>query len=106
MFCKTKRGSLRRAIVFVYEWCRSHRHLSVKAQHAALTRRIRGHFDYFGVNGNSESLSLIVEQAKRSWFKWLCRRSQRKRLSWERFGYLLSQYPLPTPRVTVRIWGV
>ena len=27
-----------------------------------------------------------IEQAKRSWYKWLCRRSQRKRLTWERFG--------------------
>jgi group II intron reverse transcriptase/maturase len=106
MFCKTRSASLRRAIQSVYQWCRRHRHHSVKDQHAALTRRIQGHFNYFGVSGNFRSLLLIIEQAKRSWYKWLCRRSQRKRLTWERFMDLLRDFPLPTPRITVRIWGV
>ena len=105
MFCKTRSVSLRRAIQSVYDWCRSHRHHPVKAQHAALTRRIRGHFNYFGVSGNFRSLLLLVEAARRAWYKWLCRRSQRKRLTWERFVDLLRDFPLPRPRITVRIWG-
>jgi diguanylate cyclase (GGDEF)-like protein len=40
-------------------------------------RRIQGHCNYFGVSGNFRSLLLVVEQARRSWYKWLCRRSQR-----------------------------
>jgi len=105
MSCKTRRASLRRVIQSVYDWCRRHRHLSIKAQHAALTRRIQGHFNYFGVSGNSRSLQLVIVQAKRIWYKWLCRRSQRKRLNWERFADLLRDFPLPVPRITVRIWG-
>ncbi len=105
MFCKTRSASLRRIIQSVYDWCRRHRHLPVKVQHAALTRRIQGHFNYFGVGGNFRSLLLVVEQVKRSWYKWLCRRSQRKRLTWERFADLLRDFPLPRPRITVRIWG-
>jgi group II intron reverse transcriptase/maturase len=105
MFCKTRSASLRRFIGSVYDWCRRYRHLPVKAQHAALTRRIQGHFNYFGVSGNFRSLLLVVEQARRSWYKWLCRRSQRKRLTWERFADLLRDFPLPRPRITVRIWG-
>jgi len=105
MACKTRRASLRRAIQSVTDWCRRHRHLPVQVQHAALTRRVRGHFNYFGVSGNFRSLLLLVEAAKRAWYKWLCRRSQRKRLTWERFADLLDQLPLPRPRITVRIWG-
>ena len=45
--CKTRRASLRRAIQSVTDWCHCHRHLPVKAQHAALTRRLRGHSSYF-----------------------------------------------------------
>ena len=105
MFCKTRSASLRRIIGSVYDWCRRHRHSSVKDQHAALTRRIQGHFNYFGVSGNFRSLLLVIEQAKRSWYKWLCRRSQRKRLTWERFADLLRDFPLPRPRIMVRIWG-
>jgi len=105
MLCKTRSASLRRIIRSVYDWCRRYRHSSVKDQHAALRRRIQGHFNYFGVSGNFRSLLLVVEQAKRSWYKWLCRRSQRKRLTWERFVDLLRDFPLPRPRITVRIWG-
>ena len=104
MWCKTRRASLRRAIQSVYDWCRGHRHRPVKEQHAALRRRLQGHFNYFGVNGNFHSLLLLVEATRRAWYKWLCRRSQRKRLTWERFADLLRQLPLPRPRITVQIW--
>jgi RNA-directed DNA polymerase len=106
MWCKTRRASLRRAKQAIYDWCRRHRHQSVQAQHAALYRRLRGHFNYFGVNGNLQSLLRLVEATKRAWYKWLCRRSQRARLTWERFTDLLRRWPLPRPRITVRIWGV
>lgn len=104
MACKTRRARLGRAINAVYGWCRRNRHLSVPAQHAALVRRIRGHYNYFGVNGNYRSMDRLAYHARRAWYKWLCRRSQRARLNWERFGDVLRDYPLPRPRITVRIW--
>lgn len=102
--CKTRRARLARAIKAAYDFCRSHRHEPVKEQHAALTRRIQGHLNYFGVNGNVRNLVKLVDSAKHSWLKWLNRRSQRARLTWERFNDLLRDFPLPTPRVTVQIW--
>jgi group II intron reverse transcriptase/maturase len=105
MLCKTRSASLRRFIGSVYDWCRRHRHSSVKEQHTALKRRIQGHFNYFGVSGNFRSLLRVIDQVKRIWYKWLCRRSQRKRLTWERFQDLLRDFPLPRPRIAVRIWG-
>jgi group II intron reverse transcriptase/maturase len=105
MGCKTRRASLRRAKQAIYDWCRRHRHQPVEAQHAALSRRLRGHFNYFGVNGNFQSLLQLVGATKRAWYKWLCRRSQRKRLTWERFTDFLRQRPLPRPRIMVRIWS-
>ena len=103
--CKTRTARLRRSIQAIADWCRGHRHLPVKAQHTALKRRIQGHFNYFGVSGNSRSLLLLVEETKRVWFKWLCRRSQRRHLTWERFAAMLVRLPLPKPRITVDIWG-
>jgi group II intron reverse transcriptase/maturase len=105
MRCKTRRASLRRAIQSVSDWCRRHRHLPVEDQHAALSRRIQGHFNYFGVNGNARGLLLLVEAAERVWLKWLRRRSQHGRLTWKRYSALLERFPLPRPRITVQIWG-
>ena len=105
MMCKTRQARLRRSIQAIADWCRRYRHLPVKEQHAALTRRIQCHFNYFGVSGNSHSLLLLVEQVKRAWYKWLRRRSQQAHLTWEGFGELLKRFPLPRPRISVRIWG-
>jgi RNA-directed DNA polymerase len=105
-WCKTRRASFRRAKTSIDDWCRRHRHLSIKAQHAALSIRLRGHCNSFGVSGNLRSLRRLVEATKRAWDKWLCRRSQHKRLHWERFLDLLRQCPLPRPRIRVQIWGV
>jgi len=63
-----------------------------------------GHINYFGVNGNVHNLKRFGHQAKRSWFKWLNRRSQRARLTWERFEDLLEAMPLPNARIVVHIW--
>jgi len=105
MWCKTRRERLRKTIQSIAEWCRRHRHLPVEAQHAALTKRLQGHMNYFGVNGNLNSLALLVDQTEQAWFKWLRRRSQRTRLTRKRFKALLSAYPLPRPRIKVQIWG-
>jgi RNA-directed DNA polymerase len=106
MWCKTRRASLRRAKTAIYDWCRRHRHQPIEAQHAALGQRLRGHYNYCGVSGNFRSVLRVVEATKRAWYKWLCRRSQRKRLNWKRFVDLLRQFPLPRPRIVVRIWGI
>jgi len=105
MMCKTRRARLRRSIQAVADWCRRYRHLPVKAQHAALTRRLQGHFNYFGISGNFRCLLLFVEETRALWYKWLRRRSQQAHLTWEKFCQMLARLPLPRPRITVRIWG-
>ena len=102
---KTRRERVQRAKRAINDWCRRHRHRSVEDQHVALTRRIQGHINYFGVRGNTRSLAVVVEAAKRAWYKWLNRRSQRSRLNWERFVDLLRDYPLPKPRARWVLWG-
>jgi group II intron reverse transcriptase/maturase len=105
MWCKTRRARHQRAISSLATYCRGHRHEAVKTQHAALVRRLRGHFNYFGVNGNLPSLERLMQAVRRIWLKWLQRRSQRSTLTWPRFQLMLERYPLPVPRITVQIWA-
>ena len=42
----------------------------------------------------------------RPWHRWLNRRSQHRRLNWERFQDFLKTFPLPRPTIRVRIWAV
>lgn len=105
VWCKTMPARLRRALQAAAEYCRRHRHDPVKEQHAALARRLRGHFNYFAVNGNSHSLWYLRREVERLWRYWLCRRSQRPRLPWKRFQAILRRFPLPRPRITVQMWA-
>jgi len=89
----------------VGEWCRRHRHRPRAEQHAALSRKLQGHYQYFGVNGNYRCLKQVLHRVNRLWFKWLQRRGQRKPLRWKRFNAYLAQFPLPAPRICKQIWA-
>jgi RNA-directed DNA polymerase len=102
---KTRKKSLHKAIVALQDWCRNNRHLPIPVQHAALARRILGHFNYFGVNGNTKALSLILYRVGRAWRDWLRRRSQRTRMTWERFNRMLREMPFPKVRVYRNLWA-
>jgi len=69
------------------------------AQTGAWLRRVmEGHINYYGVPFNSKDVSLFCDEVRRSWYRSLCRRSQRKRLNWQRFGRI-ANFWLPRPRV-------
>ncbi|MFO0685275.1 MAG: group II intron maturase-specific domain-containing protein [Sandaracinus sp.] len=101
----TMRSRFTRAIGRVRDWCRINRHLPIAEQCKALGHKLRGHFGYYGITGNSEALSRFAYEVERAWHKWLCRRSQRPHLPWARFNLLLARYPLPPPRVVHSVFA-
>jgi RNA-directed DNA polymerase len=102
---KTRTARLHRAIQAARDFCRRHRHESIEEQRAGLVRRLEGHFNYFGVQGNFRALAHLVKEARRAWHMWLNRRSQRGGMTWKRFAEMLKDFPLPRPTIRVRIWG-
>lgn len=94
---KTGRDRLRRALRQIYDWCRRNRHESVREQHRGLERKLRGHYQYYAIPGNRRALFCLRTAVARMWRKWLDRRSQRRRMFWDRFQLLLKRYPLPAP---------
>lgn len=101
---KTSRSRFGRALQRVAEWCRRARHLPVREQHKTLVAKVRGHYNYFGITGNSRALGRFLHEVKRVWRKWLHRRSNRARMTWERFRLLVGRYPLPLPRIVHSVY--
>lgn len=97
---KTATKRLTRALKRIAEWCARNRHRPVKEQHQELSRKVRGHYAYYGIQGNSRSLGQFLTEVQKIWRKWLSRRSWRARMSWEKFGRLKQRYPLPPARLT------
>jgi RNA-directed DNA polymerase len=96
---KTATGRFGRALRRIADWCRRHRHLPVEQQQETLAQKLRGHFGYFGITGNSEAINRFRERVIGIWRKWLGRRSQRAYMDWDRMHKLLERYPLPPARV-------
>ena len=92
---KTSRSRFRRAVAHLSEWCRRFRHYPVAQQHRYLCRLILGHCQYYGITGNSIALGRFRQRLQRIWRYWLTRRSQKGKMTWERFRRLLARYPLP-----------
>jgi len=99
---KTMRQRFTRGLMRLRAWCRQHRHAPIAWQHKLLAMKLRGHYNYYGLTGNYESLSRFADEVKRVWHKWLARRSQRANSDWEHFQRILRRYPLPRPRVRRR----
>ncbi len=97
---KTATKRLTRTLKRIAEWCARNRHRPVKEQHQELSRKVRGHYGYYGIQGNSRSLGQFRTEVQRIWRKWLGRRSWRARMTWERFERLKQRYPLPAARLT------
>ena len=96
---KTASKRLRSRVRAVAEWCRSNRHETIRDQHKSIVLKLRGHYQYYGITGNSRRLESFLFLVKQVWFKWLSRRAQRKTLTWDRFMAILEQLPLPPPRI-------
>ena len=96
---KTATSRFSRSLSRVRQWCRRFRHQPVAWQQRQLSRGLRGHYAYYGITGNYRALNNYLWEVTREWRKWLNRRSQRARMTWERFNRLLVKYPLPRPRI-------
>jgi group II intron reverse transcriptase/maturase len=101
---RTSSKSFGRSLRGVADWLRQHRHEPIDAQHRVLCQKLRGHYAYFGVTGNADALDRYRQLVRRSWYKWLNRRSQRRSLTWPRYERLLQRNPLPLIRVVHSIF--
>jgi RNA-directed DNA polymerase len=101
---KTSKKRLRRALVEINRWLRQERNArKLPDLWQAIGRKMRGHFNYFGVTDNSRALSCFAWAVRRLLFKWLNRRSQRRSFTWEGFRRYHRRHPLPRPRRLVQL---
>ena len=71
----------------------------VKEWWPALKAKLQGHYQYYGISGNTRTLRKFYGLVVRLAWKWLNRRSQRHSFTWEQFWIYLKRYPLPEPRI-------
>lgn len=81
-------------------WLKSIRNLiKTKEWWKILKSKLGGHIQYYGVSGNYPAISNFYSITIKLVHKWLNRRSQKKRMSWDKLNNYLKCYPLPKPSI-------
>lgn len=96
---RTAPKKLRAAVERFTEWIQEKRHRKLPELMRTLRQKYTGHWNYYGVIGNSRSLGQYAWQTERILFKWLNRRSQRRSYTWKAVHRLLERFQIPKPRI-------
>ena len=98
---RTKGSSARRALRDMWLWLKAKHHLPLDEQQGSLNNRLRGHYGYFNIRGNRNSVWKHFWAVRGAWKRWLSRRSDSAGMTWARFNKVLQRFPLqpPPPRV-------
>ena len=96
---KTMKKRLKRGLKEIGRWCKVNRHEPVNKQQETLNAKLRGHYHYYGRSSNSRSLWGFYHVVKKTWRKWLSRRTRGTPMSWAKFTHLLSRHPLLKPQI-------
>jgi len=101
---QTSASRFSRAVQKIAEWCRRNRHRPIPEQHVALSQKLRGHYGYYGITGNSRALANLRHVVTAIWRKWLSRRSWAGYFSWLRVERLREYFALPPPVVVHSVY--
>jgi len=94
---RTARKKLRGSIKACKEWLKVNRHKRLPKLLRILNRKVRGHYNYFRVVGNSRALWTFYREVVKLLYKWLNRRSQRRSLTWPKLKRALERFAFPRP---------
>ena len=98
---RTARQKLYAACRRITAWIKQHRHLPGREFFQGLNARLRGHYNYYGVKGNSRALNSFFRWAMDGTFKWLNRRGgKRKSYIWEQCTQVLDRVKIARPHLT------
>ena len=97
---RTNKKKFRAAIRAYKEWIKKARNWPLKMILSSLRKKLRGYWNYYGVQSNQKMNSRYFRAVTRLTFHWLNKRSQRKSYTWKKFlDHWYNDWDIPTPRV-------
>jgi hypothetical protein len=87
---KTSRKKLKEKKKQFTQWMKRKRHIDPVELIKIIRVRLIGHYRYYGITDNINSLKCFLHSINRILFKWWNRRSQKKSLNWEKFNKFLT----------------
>jgi len=96
---RTMPKKLEKSINNFTQWCRTILSMRKKDIFKKLNSKLRGYYNYYGLIGNYESMAKFFYRSMRILFKWLKKKSHKKRLNWSKFNRWTEIYGICKPRI-------
>lgn len=88
----------------IYEWCKNNRNTcKTNELFKRFNIKITGTFRYYGISGMYNELKKLYGFSKKTFYKWLNRRSQKKSYNWGTFDVKWEKF-INRPKVYKDIW--
>ena len=101
---RTSKGKLKAKRAEAKAWLRSRLTRPISETMRAIANSLRGHNNYYGVNGNTVQVHKLYLYVQYMYYKILNRRDQKGKLRYEKYKRIWD-YHVQKPRVCVRIWA-
>jgi group II intron reverse transcriptase/maturase len=88
----TSRKKIHQTLQNIKQWVKENRGKSKRWIIEQVMIKLRGHKNYFGIQGNSSCIKQVVDETITILYKWLNRRSQRRSYNWESFERMLKHF--------------
>jgi len=95
---KTSTKKLRIKLLDLKRWFNQMLDTPIDQMWRTLNAKLRGHYQYYGINDNWPLLMVYREYARRMAKRHLSRRSQNSYLNWHKFNAFEKQHPLASPK--------
>lgn len=104
---KTESNRVKRSMNKLRKMMKENMHLSIKEQAKRINQVLRGHYNYYGVAGNTKSIVRIYRFVIKHWRTVLSKRSWKGKLTWKKYSQLLQLFPILKPRlaITYKNWS-
>ena len=100
----TSTKKLKAKRIAVKAWLKENMHTPVSPLVETLNRKLRGHYNYYGVTHNGKKMVDFYQYVKWQLLRTLKRRSQRDKTNWEKLNRIFEYNPIIKPSIRVNIW--
>lgn len=98
---KTEKTRLKRSMMKVTDKMREIRHCSIEEQVYKINQILRGHYNYYGMGGNINSLFKLYNKVENYFKKMLSSRSWKGKINWDIYSKIKEKFPLLRPKLLI-----
>lgn len=98
---KTEKTRLKRSMMKITDKMREIRHYSIEEQVNKINQILRGHYNYYGMGGNINSLFKLYNKVENYFKKMLSSRSWKGKINWDKYSKIKEKFPLLRPKLSI-----